>query len=118
MMKMLFDAHLPRRLARLVADQGVDVRHTLSLADGNASSDELVIAVADLEQRIVVTKDSDFVDSYLLQQKPQRLLLISTGNIHNQALATLLLDYLPNIEQAFSDNTFVELSQQGLVVHG
>lgn len=49
-----------------------------------------------MEGRIVVTKDSDFVDSFLLTRKPPRLLLVSTGNISNRELERLFLD---NIEQ-------------------
>jgi predicted nuclease of predicted toxin-antitoxin system len=40
---------------------GHDAIHTLDLPDGNATSDAGILAVADREQRVVVTKDTDFV---------------------------------------------------------
>jgi predicted nuclease of predicted toxin-antitoxin system len=33
------------------------------------------------QERIVVTKDRDFLDSFLLRQQPYKLLLVTTGNI-------------------------------------
>lgn len=117
-MKVLFDAHLPRSLARLWVEMGMDVRHTLNLENGNASTDQQVMQYADLESRIVVTKDADFVDSHVLNGRPRQLLLISTGNIKNRDLAELLVLYLPQIELAFQDSSFVELSRTGLIVHG
>ena len=47
------------------------------------SSDETITQIAVDEGRIVVTKDSDFVDSFLLMGRPPYLLLISTGNVGN-----------------------------------
>lgn len=41
---------------------------------------------ADAEGRVVVTQDDDFVQSFLLRNQPQRLLLIATGNIGNAKL--------------------------------
>ena len=61
-MKFLVDAQLPRRLAGWLAAAGCDAIHTLDLPDGNRTTDQQVIDVADREQRAVVTKDADFVD--------------------------------------------------------
>jgi predicted nuclease of predicted toxin-antitoxin system len=41
------------------------------------------------EERIVVTKDTDFFDSFLIRQQPYKLLLVSTGNITNAELEVL-----------------------------
>jgi predicted nuclease of predicted toxin-antitoxin system len=38
---------------------------------------------------VVVTKDSDFVNSFLLSRRPRKLLLVSTGNIGNAELEAL-----------------------------
>ena len=46
--------------------------------------------IADREERIVVTKDEDFVQSLWLKKQPQRLLLIAMGNIGNAELAQLI----------------------------
>jgi predicted nuclease of predicted toxin-antitoxin system len=115
--KLLIDAQLPRRLARLLADAGHDAVHTLDLPDGNRTADTEVCETADREDRIVVTKDQDFVTSFLLAGTPRLLLLISTGNIRNADLESLFLTTLPAIEAAFADHRFVELGRKHLVVH-
>ncbi|MCC5648173.1 DUF5615 family PIN-like protein [Nostoc sp. CHAB 5824] len=116
-MKFLIDAQLPRRISHLLNGAGHDALHTLDLPLGNLTPDMDIAALADNERRIVVTKDADFVTSYLLFQRPQRLLLISTGNIRNTDLTTLLLTQLPLIEAAFASHHYIELSRSALIIH-
>ena len=69
------------------------------------------------EQRIVVTKDQDFVDSLLLAGEPERLLWVTTGNIRNDALIALFTANLATIEAAFTRGRYVELSATHVIVH-
>jgi len=78
-MKFLVDAQLPRRFCVWLAETGHDALHTLDLPQGNRASDNEILDVAESEQRIVVIKDDDFVQSYLINGRPQGLLLVSTG---------------------------------------
>lgn len=117
-MNFLVDAQLPRRIARWLAAAGHDAVHTLDLPDGNQSTDEQIIDDADREQRAVVTKDADFVDSHILHARPTRLLLISTGNITNRELEALMVPLIPAIIQEFQTHCFLELGRTGLVVRG
>ncbi len=71
---------MPRRAVGWLVAAGCDAVHTLDLPDGNRTTDARVIEVGDGEQRVVVTKDADFVDSHTLHGRPAKLLLISTGN--------------------------------------
>ena len=117
-MKFLVDAQLPRRLARRLGTAGHDAVHTLDLPDGNRTPDADICRLADLDGRIVVTKDADFVSSYLLSRRPGRLLLVSVGNSANDDLERRFFAELPAIVLALSDSAFVELTTAGLVVHG
>ena len=85
-MKFLVDAQLPRRAVGWLHAAGCDAVHTLDLPDANHTTDTQIIDVALREQRAVITKDADFVDSHTLRQRPAKLLLISTGNISNAEL--------------------------------
>ena len=38
------------------------------------------------EQRVVIAKHTDFVNSFLLQSQPHKLLLVSTGNTSTSEL--------------------------------
>lgn len=115
--KLLIDAQLPARLARFLRDVGHDVIHTRELPDGNRTSDERIRDLADEEDRVVVTKDSDFRDGHLLNRSPQRLLVVGTGNITNSALLSPFEEHLETIVAALREADFVELRAGVLVVH-
>ena len=116
-MKFIVDAQLPRRLARFLQDSGYDAIHTLDLPQRNATPDSNINALSIAQERIVITKDSDFVDSFLTIQQPYKLLLISTGNIKNAELETLFVTYLPQIIDLLAEYNYVEISQNTIVIH-
>jgi predicted nuclease of predicted toxin-antitoxin system len=103
-MKFLVDAHLPKRLARLLQQLGYDAIHTLDLPEQNRTDDTTIIQIAIASERIVVTKDSDFSNSFWLVHKPPQLLLVSTGNIATLAIGFQTYDY-------------IELSRQHIIYH-
>ncbi len=72
-MKFLVDAQLPRRMCRWFAIAGCDAIHTLQLPTGNRTTDAQLIDLADRDQRAVITKDTDFVDSHVLHMRPTKL---------------------------------------------
>lgn len=116
-MKFLVDAQLPRKLCKWLREAGHDVVHTLDLPLGNATPDPVVLTIAASEQRIVVTKDDDFVQSHLIAGRPGKLLLVATGNIGNAELEALLRNNLPRIEAALQTGSFVEISRHELTTH-
>jgi predicted nuclease of predicted toxin-antitoxin system len=115
-MKFLVDAQLPRRFANWLKEARHDALHTLNLPKKNHTPDSELIARAKQEGRIVISKDADFVQSYLVTGEPP-LLLISTGNISNAELEKILRDNLSAIETAFASGRFVEINREALVVH-
>lgn len=117
-MKFLIDAQLPRRMGGWLNNAGCDAVHTLDLPAGNRSTDEQVIEFAEREQRIVITKDADFVNSHLLAARPPKLLLISTGNISNRELEQLVVPLIPSMVAEFQIHSFLELGRTGLIVRG
>ena len=116
-MKFLIDAQLPRKLCKWLREAGHDVVHTLDLPLGNATPDSVVLSIAESEQRTVVTKDDDFVQSHLIAGRPEKLLLIATGNIGNAELENLLRSNLARIELALQSGRFVEISRYKLTTH-
>ncbi|HZE06835.1 MAG TPA: DUF5615 family PIN-like protein [Solirubrobacteraceae bacterium] len=113
-MKFLIDAQLPFRLAQLLNGAGHDALHTIELPNGNRSTDGEIAQVADEQSRVVVTKDRDFRDGHLIARSPQRLLVVATGNITNDALLSLIATHLHAIISALDQADFVELSQNAL----
>jgi predicted nuclease of predicted toxin-antitoxin system len=117
-MKFLVDAQLPRRVTAWLAAAGCDAIHTLDLPDGNRTTDAQINDVADRDQRVVVSKDADFVDGHLLRGRPAKLLLISTGNISNRDLEAVMVPLIPDIVRELQAHSFLELGPAGLVVRG
>jgi predicted nuclease of predicted toxin-antitoxin system len=116
--RFLLDAQLPRSLCRALIFAGHEARHTLDLPDGNRTGDHVISDLADREGWIVMSKDSDFVVSHLLHQKPSRLLQIATGNITNPELQKLLISNLDGIQKAFETTTHIEITRTSLIIHG
>ncbi|MDO8990277.1 MAG: DUF5615 family PIN-like protein [Sideroxyarcus sp.] len=115
-MKFLVDAQLPRRFASWLNEAGHDALHTHDLPRKNLTTDQEVVARAKRDGRIVVSKDADFVQTFLVTGEPL-LLLISTGNINNTELEKLLRANISGIEAAFATSRFVEITGDALVVH-
>ena len=116
-MNFLVDAQLPRRVAYRLRDAGHDVLHTLDLPDGNRTSDAQINELSTRDSRVVVTKDTDFVNSFLLFHRPYKLLLISTGNIANAHLEDVFMGQIPTITTAFESYDYLELTRDTLIFH-
>ena len=85
-MKFLVDAQLPQRLARWLQSEGYQAIHTRDLPDGNRTVDATLNGISIQELCVLVTKDEDFIDTFLLRRQPYKLLLVATGNITNSDL--------------------------------
>ena len=116
-MKFLIDAQLPMRIANLLENLGYDVIHTKNLPLKNATPDSEINKLSILEQRIVVTKDKDFLDSFLIKQEPYKLLLITTGNISNKQIEQLFLQNITQIIELFLTYDFLEMTRDSLIIH-
>jgi predicted nuclease of predicted toxin-antitoxin system len=114
--KFLIDAQLPARLARHLNDAVHDAIHTLDLPEQNRTSDAEVSRIADTEERVEVSKDSDFRDSHLLNDTPERWLIVSTGNITNRDLSTLFKEHLDAVVAAFEKARLVQMNVDDLAV--
>ena len=114
-MKFLVDAHLPRRLAHRLREAGHEALHTRDLPLENRTPDAVINELSVREERIIVTKDDDFVHSFLLSHIPYKLLLVSTGNIKNAELESLFLRNIERIVEAFTTYDFVEIDRTMLI---
>ena len=116
-MKFLVDAQLPRRLALWFQQRGHDVIHTIELIQQNRTPDPLVLARVNQDDRVLVTKDTDFEITRELGQGPPKLLLITTGNIHNNELLRLFVRHEETLFRLLARHEFIELSWNQVIVH-
>ena len=104
MLKFIIDTQLPPSLARFLRLRGFDAIHTTYFNDGHLLKDSEIIQIAIQENRIIVTKDSDFFDNFLLKGVPPKVLLLQFGNIHNSDLIQQFQNQISNIETLLNDN--------------
>ena len=83
--------------------------HTLELPNQNRTDDDQIKAFASEEERIIITKDRDFLDSHLLKNDPQKLILIKTGNISNDELLQIFQINLALIIELIVKSNLVEV---------
>jgi predicted nuclease of predicted toxin-antitoxin system len=116
-MKLLVDAQLPRRLSEFLNGLGHDSVHTLDLPTGNRTTDDEINIRTIAESRVLITKDADFVDSFLTRKVPFKLLLVATGNIGNDELLDLFRRNSATVVDQFDVHNFIELTRDQVVIH-
>lgn len=109
-MKLIVDAQLPYGLKNWLTAQGLDTLHTRDLPEANETEDLSIADFADKENRTVITKDSDFLKLYILKGKPQKLLMITTGNIVNKELLILFEKNFDVALKLFNSFNVVEIN--------
>ncbi len=117
MLKFPLDAQLPRSLTSLFAEFGIDSKHTLDLPNANRTKDSELLRISREERYLIVTKDNDFVESFLLRHEPEKPLFVSCGNLSNPSLTALFRPNLARIAEAFELNDFIELTREDIIIH-
>ena len=118
MHKFIIDTQLPPRLAMFFKEQGFDAIHTTHFPDGHLLSDTEIRRIASQESRIVVTKDADFFDYYMVKGSPPAILMLSIGNVSNNELLALVQHNLTAIIEAFlNGSSLAVLSKTHLAVY-
>lgn len=117
-MKFIIDAQLPKSLSEFLKYKGFDAIHTSDLPEKNGTSDTKIISLANLENRIVITKDVDFLESFLLKLQPNQLIIVRTGNIHNSKLLDLFSINLELIVQLMQKSNLIEINNSEIIEHG
>lgn len=114
-MKFLVDAQLPKSLAYLLCELGHDAIHTLELFNQNRTDDYEINAISLRDERVVISKDSDFFDSFFRKQEPYKLLFLTTGNISNSELLGIFKNNISRIESELLQSDVVEMNRTELI---
>jgi len=116
-MKFFVDANLPFKLALNLRDRGFDALHTDDLPDKERTTDKEIRKFAIDQDRIVITKDSDFLDSHIIQGIPGKLLFVTTGNIINKDLLKLIEKNFEKVVQLFDIYDLIEINNDEIIGH-
>jgi predicted nuclease of predicted toxin-antitoxin system len=109
-MKFVVDAQLPYGLKLFLKDNGFDPIHTDDMSNMERTSEVEILKIAALENRIVITKDKDFLDSHLLFEKPKKLILITSGNIKNKVFFLLFKNNFTKIVELLPKHSLIGLN--------
>lgn len=110
-MKFLVDEQLPQMLADWLCEKGHDAIHVSALLTNVKIPDGYICKRSMAEERVVITKDSDFFNTYLVKKQPYKLLYITTGNLRNRPLLDLFRASLTQLLNALENAEVVELNQ-------
>jgi len=115
--KFIVDAQLPKSLSNFLLSKGYDSIHTIDLPHKNATKDYQIIALSMNDNRIIITKDNDFLESFLIKKEPEKLIIIKTGNISNAELLDIFDANFDIIIKSIQENSLLELRSNELIVH-
>lgn len=116
-MKFFIDAQLPSKMEEILQQIDFGSLHVDALPGGNETSDKDIAHYADRHGFIVMTKDFDFYHSHMILGWPQKLLIITTGNIKNRKLFDLIRSNGLLIKNLFASCHYVEFSNEGIIGH-
>ena len=113
LLRVWVDAQLPPVMARWLGEHpGVEATHTFALGL-LAASDTVIFEAARAAGAVVVTKDADFVDLLDRRGPPPQVVWVTTGNVTNAGLRTLVAAAWPRaIELLRAGEPLVEVGDR------
>ncbi len=106
-MKFLCDVHISHKLVNHLKLLGFEAIHINNILDSWNTSDIKICEFADLNDFIVITKDSDFKNSFYIKKSPKKLIKISLGNISNVDLIQIISENLKHFETLNNQSPFI-----------
>jgi len=106
-MKFLCDVHISYIITKHLISAGFETIHVNEILDKWNTKDTAISKYADSDDFIVITKDSDFRDSFFIHKTPKKLIKINLGNISNQQLINILLENIDSIAHLYSKENFL-----------
>lgn len=79
---------------------------------GNETPDRIINAISVAEQRIVITKDGDFLESFIVKNEPYKLVLVKLGNTSKNELLQFFSDKFDEIIEKIKVESMVLLSKK------
>lgn len=97
-MKFLCDVHIAIKLAKHFNKLGFECIHINTILDKWFTTDSAIAKYSDANDFILVTKDFDFKNSFLVNKTPKKLIKINLGNISNERLIEIFNRFISEIE--------------------
>ena len=115
-MKFIVDTQLPPRLVHYITSLGYQTVHTTFYKNGHLLNDNTIVIIAKEENRTIITKDSDFLDNYVLHGAPPKVLVLEFGNISNKDLLNLFDNYFSEVMISFEQGNNIVLFRRDEII--
>lgn len=114
-MNFLCDVHISYKITRVLQISGFGAVHVNEILDKWYTKDSDICRYADENDLIVLTKDTDFKNSFLIQNTPKKLVKVNLGNASNKQIIDVISKNLQAIQHLNSEGSFlVELDQNAV----
>ncbi|WP_460972121.1 DUF5615 family PIN-like protein [Spirosoma migulaei] len=102
----------------MLAAHGHDSVHVNQILNGSPTPDSAITQYADQNDYIVITKDTDFRNAYLLKKSPCKLIRVCPGNITNDRLLALFENQLVLIKKLDQEDSFyMEINPDTILIY-
>lgn len=116
--RVLCDVHIALKVVRFFQKKNIEAIHVNELPDSFYTSDKDICKFSDQNDYVVVTKDSDFLDSYLVRQTPMKLIKVNLGNISTPELIAIFEQHCDFFTTYFEKGSgCIEVSKNSIFVH-
>ena len=111
-MKFLCDVHISYKIVRYLRSLEFETIHVNEILEKWHTKDGDICTYADENDLIVLTKDADFRNSFLISNTPQKLVKVNLGNLSTSILIGVISENLQAIQKLNSSGGFmIELDQ-------
>jgi len=117
-MKFLCDVHISYKLVKFLNDAGHEAIHVNQILDKWYSTDQDIAKYADDNSCIVISKDSDFRDSYFVNKTPRKVIRICLGNVSNQRLIEIFSNNIDKLKSELTkESVYIEIHDSLITVY-
>jgi len=113
-MIFLLDANIPPSLQEDILEH--QVIHVQSFTKGTATKDKEINDFSFENECLLITKDTDFYDSFLLIGKPPKLILVKLGNVRIRELRSYFRKNWKLIEELIQTHPLLILTKDSIKV--
>lgn len=106
-MRFLCDVHISLDFVKFLNLNGFEAIHINSILDGFNTKDSDIAKFADKMNFIVISKDVDFKNDFLIKGSPKKPIKINLGNIFNKELKEAFEREIPKIQTIAEAEVFI-----------
>lgn len=111
-MRFIVDENLPPELANLFRDIGFIAIHVNELKSNQKQrvTDDQLRRLAIRKGYVIITKDDDFVKSYVSRKVPERIIFIY-GLEKKESLLSRMKEVIPSLIKLITQHDFIEIKE-------